>query len=66
MADEKQTELASAATKQLPTLGAPAQEDSPKFAAEQKRIEEMIAADAPLRDVLSELVLMIKIGRAHV
>jgi two-component system, cell cycle sensor histidine kinase and response regulator CckA len=60
MADEKQTELASAPTKQLPTLGAPSEEDSPKFAAEQKHVEEMIAAGAPLRDVLSELVLMIE------
>ncbi|MCA1579354.1 MAG: GAF domain-containing protein [Acidobacteria bacterium] len=60
MSDEKQTELDSAPTQQLPTLGAPAEEDSPKFAAEQKRVEEMIAADAPLRDVLSELVLMIE------
>ena len=60
MADEKQTELASAPTKQLPTLGAPAQEDSQKFVAEQQRVEEMIAAGAPLRDVLSELVLMIE------
>ena len=60
MADEKQTELASAPTQQLPTLGARAREESPKFAAEQKRIEDMIAADAPLRDVLSELVLMIE------
>lgn len=60
MADEKQTELASAPTQQLPTIGAPAQEDSPKFAADQKHIEDMIAADAPLRKVLSELVLMIE------
>lgn len=60
MADEKQTELASAPTQKLPAIGAPAQEDSPKFAAEQKRIDSMIAADAPLRDVLSELVLMIE------
>src|SRR5688500_10929995 len=60
MADEKQTELASAPTKQLPALGTPAEEDSPKFAAEQKRVEEMIDAGAPLHDVLCELVLMIE------
>jgi GAF domain-containing protein len=60
MADEKQTELASAPTQQLPTLGAPAQDDNPEFTAEQLRIEQMIAAGAPLRDVLSELVLMIE------
>jgi GAF domain-containing protein len=60
MADEKQTELASAPTQPLPTLGALAQEDSPEFAAEQKRIADLIAAAAPLPDVLSELVLMIE------
>ena len=60
MADEKQTELAAATTQQLPTLGVPAPEDNPEFTAEQIRIEEMIAAGAPLRDVLSELVLMIE------
>src|SRR5687767_8687852 len=60
MADEKRTELASAPTQQLPALGAPAQEDSPKFAADQKRVEELIVAGAPLPDVLSELVLMIE------
>ena len=60
MVDEKQTKLASAPTQKLPAVGAPAQEDSSKFAAEQKRIDEMIAANAPLRDVLSELVLMIE------
>jgi GAF domain-containing protein len=60
MADEKDTELDSAPTQQLPAIAAPAQEDDPKFVAEQKRIEEMIAADAPLSDILSELVLMIE------
>lgn len=60
MADEKQTELASAPTQKLPAVGAPAPEDTPEFTAEQKRIEDMIAAGAPLGDVLSELVLMIE------
>lgn len=60
MADEKQPELAAAPTQPLPAIGAPAQVDNPKFAADQKRIEDMIAADAPLRDVLSDLVLMIE------
>lgn len=58
MADQKQTELASAPTQQLPAIGA--QEDSPKFLAEQTRIEEMITADAPLIVILSDLVLMIE------
>ena len=60
MADQKQPELASAPTQRLPAIGTPAQEDSPKFTAEQKRIEDLIAEDAPLIIILSELVLMIE------
>ena len=60
MADQKETENDLASTQQLTPMGAPAQEDSPQFAADQKRIEDMIAADTPLHDILSELVLMIE------
>lgn len=60
MADEKETPLASAPTQQLPTLETLAQNDDPKFVAEQQRIEELIDADAPLPEILSELVLMIE------
>ena len=60
MADQKQSEPASAPTQQLPAIGAPAQDDSPKFVAEQQHIEEMINDDAPLIVILSELVLMIE------
>lgn len=60
MADEKETELASAPTQQLPALGPPAGKDDPRFEAEQKRIEQRIESDAPLNDILSELVLMIE------
>lgn len=60
MADQKETELGSAPTQQLTPLASPAQEDSPQFAAEQQRIEDMIAADTPLREILTELVLMIE------
>ena len=64
MGDQKQSELASAPTQKLPAIGAPAQQaqedDNPKFTAEQKRIEEMIADDVPLIVILSELVLMIE------
>jgi len=60
MADEKQTELASAPTQQLPALGSTVPKDDPKFAAEQQRIEEMIGADVPLNEILSQLVLMIE------
>jgi GAF domain-containing protein len=59
MADEKEAEPAAAPTQKLPAMGAPAQKN-PKLEAAQKRIEEMIAADAPLNDVLSELVLTIE------
>lgn len=60
MADEKETPLASAPTQQLPALETLAQNDDPKFAAEQQRIEGLIDSDAPLNDILSELVLMIE------
>ena len=60
MAEQKDSELASAPTQQLTPIGAPAQEDHAEFVAEQTRIEDMIAADAPLNDILSELVLMIE------
>jgi GAF domain-containing protein len=58
MADEKKTELGSAPTQQLPAI--PAQQDDPKFAAEQQRITDLIDSDAPLHQILSELVLMIE------
>ena len=58
MADQKETDLAS--TQKLTPIAAAPQEDSPQFAAEQQRIEDMIAADAPLNEILSELVLMIE------
>ena len=60
MADQKTSELVSAPTQQLPAIGASAQDDSPKFVAEQQHIEEMINDDAPLIVILSELVLMIE------
>ena len=60
MADEKETPLASAPTQELPALETLAQNDDPKFAAEQQRIEELIDTDAPLHDILSDLVLMIE------
>ena len=55
MADQNETDLAS--TQRLTPI---AHEDNPQFAAEQKRIEDMIAADTPLSNILSELVLMIE------
>jgi GAF domain-containing protein len=60
MANQKQTELAGAKTQQLPAIVPPAQEDDEQFRAQQERIKEMIAADAPLSEILSNLVLMIE------
>ena len=57
MADPKQTELAK--TQEFPAARARV-EDSEKFLAEQQRIEGMIAANAPLHEILSELLLMIE------
>ena len=64
MADPKQTELAAAKTQELPaalpTVVPPAQEDDGQFRAEQERIMKMIANNAPLGEILSNLVLMIE------
>ena len=60
MADEKQTELGSATTQKLPAFDASVRNVDPKFEAEQKRIEDMIAANAPLNEILSELILVIE------
>ncbi len=65
MADQKQTELAAAKTQELPKTVSPdivptEKEDDEQFRGEQQRIEEMIAADAPLNEILSNLVLMIE------
>jgi GAF domain-containing protein len=55
----EQTELAAAKTEELPPLRARAQDDE-QFRAAQSRIKEMIAATAPLSEILSSLVLMIE------
>jgi len=64
MADQKQTELAAAKTQEmlaaLPTVAPPAQKDDRQFRAEQERIMKMIANNAPLSEILSNLVLMIE------
>jgi hypothetical protein len=57
MADPKQTELAK--TQEFPAVRPPAEDDE-HFLAEQERIKEMIAANAPLSEILSELLLMIE------
>jgi GAF domain-containing protein len=64
MADQKQTELAAAKTQEmpsaLPTVTPPTQKDDRQFCAEQERIMKMIANNAPLSEILSNLVLMIE------
>jgi GAF domain-containing protein len=57
MADPKQTELEK--TQKLPAFVS-TRRDNEKFKAEQKRIEDMISADVPLGEILSNLVLMIE------
>jgi GAF domain-containing protein len=60
MANSKQTELAAENTMELPAVVPPAKEDKPQFRAEQERIKKMIATNAPLSEILSNLVLMIE------
>lgn len=59
MSDPKrETELAK--TQKMSAVRSPAGEDSEQFLAEQARIEQMIAGNAPLQDILSQLLLMIE------
>jgi GAF domain-containing protein len=60
MADPKQTELTGEKTLELPAIAPKPREDDGQFRAEQERIKKMIAADAPLNEILSNLVLMIE------
>ena len=60
MPDPKQTELAAAKTQKLPEIVSPTEEQKRRFDEEQKRISNMISADAPLTEILSQLVLMIE------
>ncbi|MBA2702800.1 MAG: GAF domain-containing protein [Blastocatellia bacterium] len=57
MADPKQAELGK--TQEFPAVRPPAEDDE-HFGAKQDRIKEMIAASAPLSEILSELLLMIE------
>ena len=58
MSDPKQTDLVTAKTQKLPAMTTA--EDDEKFRVEQERIKAMIAADAPLSEILSNLLLMIE------
>ena len=58
MDDQKQNNLAAAKTQELPAI--PSLRDDQQFLSAQDRIKEMIAADAPLNEILSNLVLLIE------
>jgi GAF domain-containing protein len=58
MDDQKPNNLASAKTQELPAIPPP--RDDEQFLSAQDRIKEMIAADAPLNEILSNLVLLIE------
>lgn len=62
MADQKETDLAAAETRELPAVRTivTSPEDDDKFRAEQDRVKEMIASDTPLSEILANLVLMIE------
>ncbi len=68
MADPKQTELVAAKTQELPAVRpavaprdiVPTAQDDRQFREEQERIMKMIANNAPLSEILSNLVLMIE------
>ncbi len=50
----------TAKTQKLPAIKPPSKEDSEKFLAQQDEVRQMIAADVPLVEILSKLVLMIE------
>ena len=62
MSDPKRTkEQELTKTQEIPADGRlPSQEDDAQFLAEQDRIKGMITANAPLNEILSELLLMIE------
>lgn len=64
MVDQKQTEVDAAKTRELPALKPAdsrlAKDSDERFLAEQERIRGMIIAEAPLSEILSNLVLMIE------
>jgi len=56
----EQTEPAAAKTQELPAIVPPARQDAEQFREAQGRIKGMIAANEPLNEILSSLVLMIE------
>lgn len=62
MSDPKPSEPPelTAKTQKLPAINPRPQEASPEFLAQQEEVRQMIAADVPLIEILSKLVLMIE------
>ena len=50
----------TAKTQKLPAIKQPGKEDSAEFLAQQEEVRQMIAADVPLTEILSKLVLIIE------
>ncbi|HUS11359.1 MAG TPA: GAF domain-containing protein [Pyrinomonadaceae bacterium] len=57
---QTQTELAAAKTQELPAVPPSPKKDDEQFRSAQDRIKEMIYANAPLSEILSNLVLLIE------
>jgi GAF domain-containing protein len=60
MDDQKTPDITTAKTQKLPAFVPQSEQHEEQFRAEQKRIQQMIASDAPLSEILSKLVLMIE------
>jgi len=60
MDDQKTPDITTAKTQKLPAFVPQSEQHEEQFRTEQKRIQQMIASDAPLSEILSKLVLMIE------
>ena len=60
MDNQKTPDITTAKTQKLPAFVPQSEQHEEHFRAEQKRIQQMIASDAPLSEILSKLVLMIE------
>lgn len=62
MTEPKPTETSetNAETQKLPAIKTAPQDDSEEFRAQQEEVRQMIAANAPLIEILTKLVLMIE------
>jgi len=60
MDDQKTPDITTAKTQELPAFVPQSEQHEEHFRTEQKHIQQMIASDAPLSEILSKLVLMIE------